>query len=66
MIHLMNGQRHTRTRGSEGVTVLDCGCAHAEVMWIQLCDQHYQELMRERRDAYVAYRARKAAEDKRP
>lgn len=64
-IHLVNGQRHTRTRGSEGCTVLECGCAHAEVMWLQLCDLHWQEWSRERRDAYLAQRAHTRAEDKR-
>lgn len=68
-IHPVNGQKHIRVRDSEGCTVLPCGCAHAEVMWLQLCDEHYQELMRERREAYLSHRARantvKASEDKR-
>lgn len=57
-IHPVNGNKHVRVRNSEGVTVLPCGCAHEEVMWIQLCDEHFQELARERREAYLAHRAR--------
>lgn len=63
-IHLMNGQRHTRVKNSEGVTVLPCGCAHEEIMYLQLCEEHWQEWTRERRDAFLAHRAHTRAEDK--
>jgi hypothetical protein len=32
---------HARTRSSEGVTVLDCGCAHDEIRWLQICKPCY-------------------------
>jgi hypothetical protein len=41
-MHLMNGQKHKRERNTEGCTVLECGCAHTEVMWLQMCDEHWQ------------------------
>ena len=57
MIHLVNGTKQARVKNSEGCTVLPCNCAHEEIMWLQLCDEHYEEWARERRDAFLAHRA---------
>lgn len=43
MIHLLNGSTHIRVKNSEGCIVLDCGCAHTDTRWLQMCDEHYQE-----------------------
>lgn len=40
---LLNGNTQERTRSSEGFTLLDCGCAHTDTHWHQLCDLHGME-----------------------
>lgn len=42
MIHLLNGNKTERQRNSEGCTVYPCGCAHTDVLWLQMCDTDYQ------------------------
>jgi hypothetical protein len=42
MIHLLNGSTEPRVRSSEGVTVQPCGCAATDIMWLQMCDPHFQ------------------------
>lgn len=42
-IVLINGSKEPRSRSSESVTVLDCGCAHTPTMWLQMCRLHYTE-----------------------
>jgi len=42
VIHLLNGSKEIRQRNSDGVTVLPCGCAHTDVLWLQMCDGDYQ------------------------
>lgn len=40
---LLNGSTEVRSRNSEGTTVLACGCAHTDVMWLQMCEPHHAE-----------------------
>lgn len=40
-ITLMNGVTEIRVRSSEGCTVLGCGCASTDVMWLQMCFVHH-------------------------
>jgi hypothetical protein len=42
MIHLLNGTTQARIKSSDEVTVQPCGCAHTDVMWLQMCDPHFQ------------------------
>jgi len=42
VIHLLNGSKEIRQRNSEGCVVLPCGCAHTDVLWLQMCDADYQ------------------------
>lgn len=42
-MHLMNGYTTARVKNSEGCTVLDCGCAHTTVQYVQMCDPHFRE-----------------------
>ena len=42
-VRLLNGNTTARVRSSEGCAVLDCGCAHTDVTWLQLCDAHWFE-----------------------
>ena len=41
MTRLLNGNTTERQRNSEGTTVLACGCAHTDILWLQMCDEHY-------------------------
>jgi hypothetical protein len=43
VVCLLNGFTSVRERGSEGVTVLECHCAHTDTHWIQLCRVHGTE-----------------------
>jgi hypothetical protein len=43
MIRLVNGNTQQRVRNSEGCTVLDCGCAHTAIEYLQMCDKHFTE-----------------------
>ena len=48
IVHLLNGNDHIRkrnTKGAEGVRILDCGCAHTDSMWLQMCVDHYDDFM---------------------
>ena len=40
---LLNGNHSPRVRSSDGTVVLDCGCAHTDTHWQQLCDLHGME-----------------------
>lgn len=40
---LLNGNTHVRVRNSDGCTVLECGCAHTDTRWLQMCDAHHAE-----------------------
>jgi hypothetical protein len=42
-IVLVNGSKDVRVRNSEGCTVLDCGCAHDPIQWLQQCRAHNDE-----------------------
>jgi hypothetical protein len=42
VIHLLNGTTQARVKSSDDVTVYPCGCAYNDVMWLQMCDPHYQ------------------------
>jgi hypothetical protein len=42
MIHLLNGSTQARVKSSDDVTVRPCGCAHTDVMWLQMCDPCFQ------------------------
>ena len=42
-MRLLNGNATERSRSSDGTRVLDCGCAHTDVMWLQMCDAHAAE-----------------------
>jgi hypothetical protein len=37
-MRLLNGNTTVRQRNSEGCTILPCGCAHTDVLWLQMCD----------------------------
>jgi hypothetical protein len=38
---LLNGNTIVRQRNSEGCAILKCGCAHTDVMWVQMCTPCY-------------------------
>lgn len=40
---LRNGSKAERIKSSDGCTVLPCGCAHTDVMWVQMCEEHDKE-----------------------
>jgi hypothetical protein len=42
VIYLLNDSTEVRQRSSDGVVVLDCGCAHTDIRWLQMCDAHFQ------------------------
>lgn len=42
-VHLLNGTDRPRERSSEGCTVHDCGCAHTDLAWLQMCGEHHSE-----------------------
>lgn len=56
-MHLLNGYTESRTRSSEGCTVLPCGCAHTDTTWVQMCDEHWQEEQNYRNVARSAHDA---------
>lgn len=47
-----------RVRSSEGCTVLDCGCAHTDVAWLQMCDVHAAEWQARHDDALLEHATR--------
>lgn len=42
LVCLLNGSVAVRERGSEGTTVLECGCAYTDSpsRWAQMCREH--------------------------
>jgi hypothetical protein len=42
-VKLLNGNLAPRVRNSEGCTVLDCGCAHDSIRWLQMCDADWAD-----------------------
>lgn len=60
-IVLVNGTSAPRSRSSEGVTVLDCGCAHTATHWLQMCRPHYAEDSAIHEAALVIHAGRGAA-----
>ena len=39
----LNGNTHIRERSTESATVLPCGCAHNDTVWLQMCTEHLAE-----------------------
>lgn len=42
-VHLIGDNKAPRVRNSEGCVVLECGCAHSDTHYLQMCDAHYRE-----------------------
>lgn len=56
-MHLLNGTSAARARSSDGVTVLECGCAYSEKAWLQMCDAEYSAWHDRHVAAAIAHRA---------
>jgi hypothetical protein len=41
VIHLLNDSTEVRARSSDGVRVLDCGCAQTDIRYLQMCEEHH-------------------------
>jgi len=54
---LLNGNTAPRVRSSEGCTVLECGCAYTDVLWLQMCDAEYAEWHARHVTAHTAHKA---------